>query len=127
MEFYFPTETGEQMAFLSAATIAVLGLIVMLAPGLALRFFGLQAREGRFEGYAETRSAGAFYAASALPPILLAQNLMYLALGAAMALAAFARILSIMSDQGGSLRNILLLIVQIALAACPLAYGLAMI
>lgn len=122
MEFYFPTELGEQLAFCAAAFTFVFGLFVMFAPGLSLIAFGLQPRNGRNEGFSEARSIGGFYAGSGLAAILLAQDFIYLTLGAAFALAAFARILSIMSDSAGSLRNILLLIAQVVLAALPLAY-----
>ena len=58
MEFYFPTEFGEQLAFSAVATAALIGVLVMFAPGLTLKFFGLQPREFRPEGYGAARSAG---------------------------------------------------------------------
>lgn len=122
MEFYFPTELGEQLAFCAAAFTAAFGVLVMFAPGLSLSAFGLQTRNGRREGFSEARSIGGFYAGSGLAAILLAQDFIYLSLGAAFILAAFARILSIMSDSAGSARNFLLLIAQAVLGALPLAY-----
>ena len=122
MEFYFPTEFGEQVAFASAVVTAILGLVVMFAPGLSLSFFGLQPRDGRVEGLAEVRSAGGAYVGFAGTALLLAQPTVYLALGAALVMAAFARILSILSDRGNTLRNILFLVVQLILAALPLSY-----
>ncbi|MGF0539600.1 DUF4345 domain-containing protein [Agrobacterium sp. ES01] len=122
MEFYFPTETGEQLAFCSAAFTILFGLILMFAPGLCLAFFGLQRRGNRNEGLSEARSIGGFYAGSGLAAVLLAQDLIYLTIGAAFAMAAFARILSIMSDSANSWRNLLLLIAQVILAAFPLVY-----
>ncbi len=47
MEFYFPTEFGERLAFFAVAFTALLGLVVMLAPGMAFAFLGLQTRDGR--------------------------------------------------------------------------------
>ena len=44
------------------------------------------------------------------------------ALGAAVALSAFARVLSIMSDQGSTWRNLLVLVVQAVIASLTLAY-----
>ncbi|PZU62644.1 MAG: DUF4345 domain-containing protein, partial [Rhizobium sp.] len=41
MEFYFPTEFGEQLAFGAAVVSAIIGLFFMFAPGLTLRAFGL--------------------------------------------------------------------------------------
>ena len=94
MEFYFPTELGEQLAFGAAAFTALAGFIIMFAPGYAMRLFGMQVREGRRDGYAELRSMGGFYLGTGLAAIMLAQNFTYLALGAAFAMAAFARIIS---------------------------------
>ena len=50
------------------------------------------------------------------------QPTVYLAFGAAVGLSAFARVLSIMSDHGGSWRNLLLLVVQTIIASLTLAY-----
>lgn len=123
MEFYLPTEPGEQLAFAAAAVTALLGLVMMFAPGLTYRFFGLQAKDGRFDAYAEARSSlGGFYFGFGLAALLFAQPMVYLALGVSFAMAVFGRILSIMSDKGSSARNYLLLVVQAILAALPLAY-----
>jgi hypothetical protein len=122
MEFYFPTELGEQLAFGSAAFTALAGLVMMFAPGYAFRLFGLQPREGRREGFAEGRSMGGFYLGFGLSAIMLAQDWIYMALGASFAMAAFARIISLLSDKGSTVINFLLLVVQMILAALPLLY-----
>ncbi|MEZ2129912.1 MULTISPECIES: DUF4345 domain-containing protein [unclassified Sinorhizobium] len=123
MEFYFPTELGEQLAFGAAAFTALFGLFMMFAPGYGFRLFGLQARDGRAGAFAEGRSTmGGFYLGFGLSAIFLAQPMLYLALGASYALAAFARIVSIMSDKGSAIVNYLLLVAQIILAALPLSY-----
>lgn len=122
MEVYFPTEFGEQLAFGSAAFCALIGLILMLAPGLALSFYGLAPREGRGEGYGAIRSSGGFLLGFGLSAILVAQPMVYLALGGAIALSALARMLSILSDRGGAAKNSLLLVVQIVVGGLPLAY-----
>jgi hypothetical protein len=122
MEFYFPTEMGEQLAFGAAAFTAVAGFIMMFAPGLAMRFFGLAPRGERREGFSEVRSMGGFYLGLGLAAIMLAQDWTYLALGAAFAMAAFARIISILSDRGSTMLNYLLLVVQAAVAALPLLH-----
>ncbi|AGS23678.1 hypothetical protein [Rhizobium etli] len=122
MEFYFPTELGEQLAFCSAAFTALAGFIMMFAPGHAFRLLGLQVQEGRPEGFAEGRSMGGFYLGFGLSAILLAQNWIYMALGASFSIATFARLVSILSDKGSNLVNYLLLVVQIVLAALPLLY-----
>ncbi len=128
MEFYIPTETGEFLAFCAALATAAIGLIFLFAPGLAFRAIGLDLREGRRGGYAEARSVmGGFPLGLGLAAVLLAQPMVYLALGAAFALAAFGRILSMLSDGGNTLWNWLYLAVQMALAALPLAYVFGMI
>ncbi|MBB5574045.1 MULTISPECIES: DUF4345 family protein [Rhizobium] len=127
MELYFPTDLGEQLAYCSAAFTALIGFLAMFAPGYTYRFLKLQVREGRPEAYAEGRATGGFYLGFGLVAILLAQPMVYLALGASFAVAAFGRILSIMSDRGSFLLNIALLVVQAVLAALPLLYGLGYI
>ena len=42
MEFYFPTEPGEQLAFFAAVLSSLIGLVVMFAPMITFRLFGLQ-------------------------------------------------------------------------------------
>ncbi|MGO7917401.1 DUF4345 domain-containing protein, partial [Rhizobium ruizarguesonis] len=49
-----------------------------------------------------------------LSAIMLAQDWIYMALVASFAMAAFALIISILSDKGSNLVNYLLLVVQIA-------------
>jgi hypothetical protein len=123
MEFYFPTEFGEQLAFLAAAISAIIGLLIMFAPGLTLRFFGLQASTDRRDGYALVRSSLAgFYLGLGASALLLAQPMVYLAFGASFALAVFGGIISILSDGGATLRNCLLLVVHALLAGLSLIY-----
>jgi hypothetical protein len=102
MEFYIPTETGEFLAFCAAAVTVLFGLFALFAPGTALKLAGLQMRDGSREGYAFARSAGGFYAGIAIVALLMAQSWIYMAIGGGFALAAFGRILSLMSD--GSLQ-----------------------
>ena len=128
MEFYIPTETGEFLAFCAALVAAAIGLVFLFAPGLAFRAIGLDLREGRRGGYAEARSVmGGFPMGLGLAAVLLAQPMVYLALGAAFALAAFGRVLSMLSDGGNTIFNWAYLLVQIVLAALPLAYVFGMI
>jgi hypothetical protein len=123
MEFYIPTETGEFLAFCAAVVTSLLGLVFLFAPSIAFRALGIDLREGRRGGYAEARSTmGGFHLGLGIAALLLAQPMVYLALGAAFALAAFGRILSMLSDGGNTVVNWLYLAVQIALSALPLAY-----
>lgn len=74
MEFYFPTEFGEQLAFWAAAISAVIGLVVMFAPGLTFRMFGLSYLSDRRDGLVLLRSSlGGFYLGFGASALLLAQ------------------------------------------------------
>ncbi|HXV29785.1 MAG TPA: DUF4345 domain-containing protein [Sinorhizobium sp.] len=128
MEFYIPTETGELLAFCAAAAAMLIGLVMLFAPGLTFRAAGINLAEGRRGGLAEARSTmGGMHVGLGLGAIMLAQPMVYLAVGAAFALAAFGRILSMMSDNGATLFNWIALIVQSALAILPLAYVFGLI
>lgn len=123
MEFYFPTETGEQLAFGAAAFAALLGLVAMFLPGSVLRLLRLvSAREG-YEGFIVARSGLAgLYLGGGLPALLLAQPMVYMAFGITMIIATFGAVLSILSDNGVTIRNCLLLVVNILLTTLPLLY-----
>ncbi len=122
MEFYFPIELGEQLAFLAASVAALIGCFVLFAPGLTLKALALVPADGRPEGLGAARSIGGLIVGFAGTALLLAQPTVYLAFGAAVGLSAFARVLSIMSDQGSTWRNLLLLVVQAVIASLSLAY-----
>jgi hypothetical protein len=123
MEFYFPTEFGEQLAFGAALFSAIIGLVIMFAPGLTFRLFGLQFAGERRDSLVLIRSSLAgFYLGFGASALLLAQPMVYLAFGASFALAVFGGVLSILSDGGATVRNCLLLVVHSVLAALPLIY-----
>lgn len=122
MQFYFPTETGEQLAFLGASLAAILGFFIMFAPGLTMRLFGLTLRSDRRDGLALLRFAGGMMLGLGLSAILLAQVFVYMAIGATFGIGLFGLVLSILQDQGATLRNFLFLVVVMVLVALPLAY-----
>lgn len=123
MEFYFPTELGEQLAFGAAVLSSLIGLLVMFAPMITFRLFGLQVTGERRDGLVLIRSSlGGLYLGLGVSALLLAQPMVYLAFGAAFALAVFGALLSILSDGGATLRNLLLMVVHVVLAAFPLMY-----
>ncbi len=123
MELYIPTETGEFLAFCAAIASSVWGLVFFFAPRTAFRVVGIDLRDGRRGGYAEARSAmGGFPLGLGIAATLLIDKPYFLALGAAFALAAFGRILSMLSDGGNTVVNWVFLIVQIVLSGLPLAY-----
>ncbi|MGR6429525.1 AGROH133_08824 family phage infection protein [Rhizobium sp. PAMB 3174] len=121
MEFYFPEQFGEQLAFAAATVTALLGLLVLLAPGLGLRLLSLQPTAAA--GLAEARSTiGGFYLGFGVAAIMLAQDWIYLALGAAFAAALFGRILSLLVDRAFGLKTLLPLLLQLVLGGLPLSY-----
>ena len=122
MEFYIPTETGELAAFCAAIVTGLFGLFALFAPGMALKLAGLQPRDGSGEGFAFVRSAGGFYAGLAIVALMMAQDWIYMAIGGGFALAAFGRILSLMSDRSFTVKNLVMLCVQVLLGGLPLAY-----
>ncbi|GAK71301.1 hypothetical protein RRU01S_16_00640 [Agrobacterium rubi TR3 = NBRC 13261] len=123
MEFYFPTEFGEQLAFSAAAVSAIIGLVIMFAPGLTFRLFGLNYLTERRDGLVLLRSSLAgFYLGFGVSALLLAQPMVYLAFGISFAIAVFGALLSILSDGGATVRNCLLMVVHLMLAALPLLY-----
>ena len=101
------------------SSLALMGF----APGIALKLAGLQPREASREGFAFVRSAGGFYAGVAVAALLMAQYLIYMAIGGGFAIAAFGRILSLMSDGSFTMKNLLVLAIQAVLAALPLGYA----
>lgn len=122
MQFYFPTELGEQLAFSGASLAALLGFIIMFAPSLTMRFFGLVLRDDRREGPAIFRFAGGMMLGLGLSAILLAQVWVYIAIGATFGIGLFGLALSMLQDHGATTRNILFMVVVVLLVALPLTY-----
>ena len=109
----------------SAALLGLLfGIILLFAPGLSFRLLRLQTTPEHPEAVAEARGTmSGFYLGVGLCCILLAQPLLYLALGASWLLTAFGRIVSMMSDRGNTLYNWVSLAIEAVLAALPLGYA----
>ncbi|MDO1584042.1 AGROH133_08824 family phage infection protein [Rhizobium oryzicola] len=122
MDFYFPTELPERIAFIASALTAIIGLFILLLPAQSLRIAGFSVGGITGDGYGSVRSTGGLYLGLGLCAILLAQNWTYLALGASLSAAAIGRLLSMLFDRGLSPRNFALLLLQVALGALPLAY-----
>ncbi|WP_377294258.1 DUF4345 domain-containing protein [Rhizobium sp. SG2393] len=127
MDFYVPTSSGELAAFISAIIAAVLGLLGLIAPRTSLKLGGLATNPARADGLATARSSGGFQAGLAISAILLAQDWLYLGLGGAFLLAAFGRLLSLMSDRSFSLLGLTFLILQLCLGAAPLLHVFGLI
>ena len=118
----FPSAPGAQAAFIAAAIAILIGLALLVFPGTIGRFLGLQSRDRRPGAIGELRADGGFMLGLALATLMFDQPVLYTALGVALAFAAFARIISLMSDRAATLLNFLVLIVQIVLAGASFYY-----
>lgn len=130
MEFAFPwpTTQGEWLAFTSAAATVLLGVVFLFAPGISFRLFRLAPRPEHPEGYAVARANMAgFCLGLGLSALLLAQPLLYMALGFSWLFTAFGRIVSMMSDQANRLSNWIWLVFDLLLAALALAFSFGFI
>ncbi|UXN65202.1 DUF4345 family protein [Phyllobacterium sp. A18/5-2] len=124
MELYWPATTGEWMAWLSAATTVVFGLILFFAPRAALRVLRLQTKPERPEALSEIRGTFAgFYLGLGLSALVFAQPFLWIALGVSWGFTVFGRLISMMSDRGNTLYNWIWVIVELALAAGPLLFA----
>lgn len=130
MEFAFPwpMSQGEWLAWSSAVVTVLFGLALLFVPRISLRVLRLQPIEARPEAVAEARATMAgFYLGLGLCCILLAQPLLYMALGFSWAFTAFGRMISMLSDGGNKLYNWVWLIVALVLAALPLAVAFGLV
>jgi uncharacterized membrane protein HdeD (DUF308 family) len=125
MEFSFPwpVSQGEWLAWLSAVLTLLFGLMLLFAPRLSLGALRLQTSELHPEAVSEARATmSGFYLGVGLCCILFAQPFLYMALGLSWAFTAFGRMISMMSDRGNTLYNWIALVLDLALAALPLAF-----
>jgi cytochrome c biogenesis protein CcdA len=123
MEFSFPwpMSQGEWLAWSSAVVTVALGLIFLFAPRISFRLLRLQPTEKHPEAVGEARATmSGFYLGLGLCCILLAQPVLYMALGFSWLFTAFGRVVSMLSDDGNTPYNWAWLIIEVALAALPL-------
>ena len=119
----FPEEPWPQAAFVSTALLFVAGLVMLAFPVTCGRVLVLEGSATRPDGIGELRPVGGFLAGFALATLMFFdQPVLAAALGVAMAVAAFARLISLMSDTSVSLLNLLLFLVQAIFAVALLYY-----
>jgi hypothetical protein len=124
LSFPWPASQGEWLAWCCAAITTLVGLLFLFAPRTGLRLIGLQAVPARRGALAGSRATIAgFYLGLGLSCILLAQPLLYMALGFGWAFTAFGRLVSMLSDKGVTLYNICAFVVEIVLVGLPLAFA----
>lgn len=123
--FPWPMTDAEWMAFGVAAFTLLLGLLLLFAPGSMMKVMRLETRPDHGEALAEIRGRMAgFYLGLSLTAILLAQPLIYLALGFSWLFTAFGRLVSMLSDDGFRIPNFIWIVIELALAAIAIGYGL---
>ena len=125
MEFAFPwpVTQGEWLAWSSAVVTLVFGVVLFFFPHLSLRLLRLQPRAEVPHAVVEARSTMAgFYIGTAVCCILLAQPLLYAALGFSWLFTVFGRIIGMLSDRGNTLFNWVALLLQLVLAVLPLGF-----
>ncbi len=129
MEFAFPWpySFGEWLAWTCAVITILIGLFLLFAPETGLKLYRLQTLPDHPEAVATARANMAgFYLGLGISCVLLAQPLLYLALGLSWALTGFGRLISMLSDDGNTLYNWIALAIEIvfALLALLFAFGL---
>lgn len=127
-EFPMPLSTGEWLAWLTALATILIGLVLMFAPRFMMNWLGLAAKEGTANGVSEVRGPfGGMWIGFGLAAILLAQPLIYLALGLAFAFAVVGRLVSFVMDRTFNIHCVTATIFEALSAFFPLAYALGYI
>jgi hypothetical protein len=124
LAFPWPTSQGEWLAWSAAVATVLVGLFLLFAPRLALRGLGLQTAQHRPDAVASVRGLVAgFPIAIGLAAVLLAQPLLHMALGFAWLMAGFGTLVAMLSDRAGSLRNVVLFVLELLLAGMALGFS----
>jgi hypothetical protein len=119
----FPVEPWPQAAFISVAVLLVAGVLMLAFPATSGRVLGLEGAQTRPDGIGEIRPTGGFLAGFSLATLMFFdQPVLAAALGTAMTVATFARLVSLMSDTSASLLNLLLFLVQAIFSVALLYY-----
>lgn len=128
IEFAWPFSTGEWLAWITAVMTILIGLVVMLLPRAFMGFMGLATKGDTNNGVSEIRGPfGGTFVGFGLAAIILAQPLVYIALGFAFAFAVVGRLISFFADRTFNMHCVAATILEIAAAFFPLAYGLGII
>lgn len=130
MQFAFPwpVTQGEWLAWSSAVVTVLFGLLLLFAPRISFRLLRLTTNERYPNAIAEARSTMAgFYLGLGLCCIILAQPLLYMALGASWGFTAFGRLIAMMSDGANTPYHWVSILLDLALAILPLAFAFGLI
>lgn len=119
----FPDQPWPQAAFIAALVLGVAGLLMLAFPATCGRVLGLEGSDARPGGIGEVRPTGGFLLGYAIATLMFFdQPVLAATFGVAMAVSAFARLVSLMSDTSANLLNLLLFVVQTGFAVALLAY-----
>lgn len=123
IQFFAPQTTGEWLAAIAAAVTALVGLALMVVPRRTMQMLGLEPR--RAAGISEIRGAfGGSWVGFGLAAVLLAQPLIYLALGLAYVIMVIGRLISFLADRSFSALTVAATLAEALAAFMLLAYPL---
>lgn len=126
--FPWPYSHGEWFAWGAAIVTILLGTAFMLFPRSSLRGAGVRVGRDEAAALGLIRSLfGGFAAGIGLSAVLLAQPLLYAALGFGWALAALGRIISILVDGDNHRPGWIGLVMAVLLAFFPLAFAFGLL
>ena len=117
----WPTTTGEALAFASAACAILAGLAALGLPGIWTGLTG-EPRD-RAAAASALRAAAGFPIGLGVAAIMLAQPLLYLAVGAGWLFAAIGRAVALATDRTAYGMGLVRLALDLLLAVLPLAYA----
>lgn len=126
MEYSFPwpVSQGEWLAWTAASVTVLIGVIHLLLPAVAQKLRRLQPAPAHPEAVAEIRGPMAgFMIGAGISCILLAQPLIYFALGLCWGCTAFGRIISILADRAGTVVNWIFVLIELVLCLLPLGFA----
>lgn len=129
LTFPWPMTQGEWLAWSSAAVTILFGLILLFLPNTGMKMLRVQASPDHPGTLAAARGtiAGFHLGVGVVCILLTPQLMLYLALGFSWLFTAFGHLISILSDRGNTLSNWIWLLLELALAALPLAFSLGFI
>ncbi len=110
--FTMPMDQSSFVVFCANVATAVVGFLILFAPGLAMIVCGLAVDEGRYRVMAAIRSAGGFALGAGLVALLISNPLSELAMGTAFLFSVVGRIIALIFDRGRLYFNGLALVVQ---------------
>lgn len=125
LEFVWPQTNGEWLAWISALTLVITGLLLFIMPGRWLLLMQVNDVDIRRRLAAEIRSGvGGINLGLGVGAMLLhPQPLLYLGIGSALLFMAVGRLISIFTDLKNWKIHLMLFAGQSLLAFFPLAYA----